>query len=94
MKIYVTKEHIRKGAPGDCRKCPIANALSEIFDEPFEIKNGYCDDGYNGALVQFPQGSYLSHIRLPLPQICRDFISRFDNLKRCRPFTFELLLSK
>lgn len=85
MFIKITKAHIAAGYAGSCRRCPIALALNEIFDEKIKI-----EEGSHLGVVSVIFGK---NIELILPPIANDFITAFDNGgKNLLPFNFWLPL--
>lgn len=83
MKIRITRKHIEQASPGH-QKCPIAQWGHE---------NGYphCSVGSDDFIPDF---NHEDELRIKLPRIAVRFISRYDNKKPVRPFTFTLPIKK
>lgn len=75
MRIYVTAEDIRDGLPRNCHACPIYRALKRA---------GLKVTGVTRMIVDMYRGSTYR-----LPKSAIEFISRFDNGKPVKPFSFE-----
>lgn len=88
MLIHVTKRHIDQGERADCRKCPVALAISEAMGEPWEA----------GADCYWRAGMLSIYLdprpTFPLPEEAQEFILAFDAQNRddslIKPFWFEL----
>lgn len=81
MLIRVKQEHIDKGKPNNCIRCPIALAL---YDQvPFK---------YGIYVMGF--GIVIDSVTYKLPTKIKQFIEDFDKLLDVNPFEFELCLSK
>ena len=76
MRIYVTKDDIKKGESCHAGKCPIARSLKRRFKKTF-VSVG-------------PWGMMLGDAILEFPMSARHFIRRFDNNQTVRPFSFKL----
>lgn len=81
MKVKITDDHIRYGQRGNCKKCPIAIALTEM--------------GYDVRVLHSYVEFFDKHgfTEVPLPRIAQDFIERFDSYENPAPFEFDLELS-
>lgn len=77
MKIKITQEDINKGRPGSPTACPIAQGLKRMgFRRPQVCNSVHCS-GWGTLWVD-----------LPLKAL--KFVGDFDNVKRVKPFEFEL----
>jgi len=82
MKIQVTEDDILLGVQGDCKECPVANALNRIFPDAKIIS--VIDFS---AIMLLKDGSTKSY---SLPSIASDFIHNFDMGRKVYPFEFEI----
>jgi hypothetical protein len=78
--ISVTAGHIAKGRPGDCRLCPVALAVEDVFL------------GTNCWAARYTLTLYSNgqRLRVPHPGSVLKFIRAFDSAEPVEPFTFEL----
>jgi len=76
MRIYVTKDDIKKGESCHAGKCPIARSLKRRFPKTF-VSVG-------------PWGMMLRDAILELPMSVRHFIRKFDSQQKVNPFSFKL----
>lgn len=82
--ISVTQEDIKGGRPRRAAACPVALALQRELQCLFhldKVKAWASEDSL--CIID-------SHIDAPL--IVRNFVARFDEQKRVKPFSFELEL--
>lgn len=83
MKIFVTKKDIKKGKRNSFKHCPIALSLKrrkvyfEAINEGCIITDGYDDENSEAG-------------KIPLPQIAKRFIARFDTGNKVMPFSFKV----
>ena len=80
MRINVTHAHINQGRRHNCRACPIALALSDLYGD------GAADVGLCHIEVWTDWGMQ----SCLLPEIARTFIRDFDQANPVAPFTFDL----
>ena len=77
IKVDVTQEDIDHGVQSDCRKCPVARAISRAL--------GFQVEAYSTI------GIWLSDSdKVPTPAIASAFIRQFDEFKPVSPFSFDL----
>lgn len=77
MKIKVTRKHIEQGERLETRSCPIALAFKDLGWGSVQV--------YTLKVYKKKKGKkYL------LPSSAIKFITKFDEGKTVRPFTFEL----
>ena len=81
MRISVTQDHIRMGAKGVPKCCPIALAMKE---------RGFCDPSAGLVSVKFKDGESDGVYVAALPGEARKFIERFDASLDVWPFEFDL----
>jgi hypothetical protein len=80
--IRVTQKHIANGKTHDCFNCPVALALDSAGLGIVKVDK-------DGFFIDPP----LNHTRyISLPQIAKNFISRFDSGLPVKPITFKLNL--
>ena len=86
MKIGVTKHDIDNGIQNKCQLCPIALAVKRKI---------------NGEVIVFGNGISIfitdiirSYRYYKLPLKAKNFIQRFDDGKKVKPFTFEARKTK
>lgn len=78
MRIYVTKDDIKKGVPGSSGQCPIARSLQRRFG-PFDF------------VSVGPRGGLVGTRFFGLPERAQKFVSGFDRRPtRQKPFHFTL----
>jgi len=80
ITISVTKADISQGGRAMCKLCPIARAVRRI-------------EGLESAEISSTSlwpGRKATDMPIPLPEIARNFILRFDNCKPVEPFTFVM----
>ncbi len=84
IPITVTQKHIWRGQKSECDLCPIALALKAVL--PF------------ARMSVTPHSiviDYKLHNQIPLPEIARNFIRRFDaGDKMEEPFTFDIEMAQ
>lgn len=83
MKIEVTQADIDKAMPCQAYDCPIAIAMSRVFNCPI----GVCLDGLWWLASDGELGPGDSH---PLPPEAIEFALAFDEGKTVEPFTFKI----
>lgn len=76
MQIHVTAYDIMDGIRGDGRSCPIARAIVRELEEEVLILIG-------------ESSMYIRRVKYKLPDVCKDFIQRFDNGLSVNPFVFD-----
>ena len=79
MRISVTHDHIREGAKGVPKCCPIALAMQA---------GGFCDPSVGTVSVKFSSGGGKCVAQLPAEAM--RFIDRFDASRSVEPFEFDL----
>lgn len=87
--VNVTREHIAKGEPCMCSRCPVALALLAAIPAADEaivyLLDDTCGGGAEGTV--WATGGY--QLRLTLPPEVKDFILAFDGGGSASPFSFE-----
>jgi len=91
MKVKVTQYHIDNGIPCSTDSCPIAQAINELDDKDYP-KDAEGGVSVVGGEVSFDYKDFTYDI--PLPDIARDFIVKFDSDENVAPFEFELDFEK
>lgn len=77
IKINITKAHIRDGERGSECNCPIALALKDtLLTESVRVNS---------------EGIVVNGRSFKLDKKDRTFMSRFDNYKQVRPYSFSLI---
>jgi len=87
VTIGITKEHIAKGFPENCTKCPVALAICEITNHNIIPKISEVEVSWLNAKT----GSTFSSS--VLPDAAQNFIRDFDAadpIDRVQPFEFKL----
>lgn len=80
MIVWVTKEDIKMGKPGNPYSCPIAVSLNRRGKRFVKVERfNFQATRKNGDWAVFK-----------LSERCRKFIDRFDSHLRVRPFHFKL----
>lgn len=74
VEISVTAEDIANGIPGDCRFCPVAQAIRR------QVPGGF--------VHAFTDTLWTSDVTATTPQEVADFIRAFDRDEPVAPFTF------
>ena len=80
MRICVTQEDIANGIPLDSGHCPIALAVLRAC--PALNPDDIAVDQFEVEIGEFG--------RVPLPDICNDFVSTFDDGRKVVPIEFDL----
>ena len=87
MKIEVTQHDIDYGVRGEYSLCPIARAVKRKINGEVIV---FGDDiSIFTTVIIIRRYSYYK-----LPQKAKDFIKRFDEGKKVKPFTFEARKTK
>ena len=92
MKIKVTQHDIDYGVRGEYSLCPIARAVKHKINGEVMV---YGDDMsiFTTDIIR-----RYRYYKLPqnykLPQKAKDFMQRFDDGKKVKPFTFEARKTK
>ena len=87
MKIEVTQHDIDCGVRGEYSLCPIARAVKRKINGEVIV---FGDDiSIFTTMIIIRRYSYYK-----LPQKAKDFIKRFDEGKKVKPFTFEARKTK
>lgn len=81
MKIEITQHDIDYGVQGECQLCPIARAVKRKINGEVRV---FGDD-----ISIFTTDIIRRYRYYKLPQKAKDFMQRFDDGKKVRPFTFE-----
>lgn len=81
MKVEITKSLIKRGERASCVDCPVALAINKTF----KLHHASVDNGCAMAVDKNNKTIYFK-----LPKKAKNFIERFDDGKRVKPFTFEL----
>lgn len=84
MRIYVTKDDIKKGKTGIGWACPIARSLKR---RGFKWVDVDCFGITASSLAR-------QAIHSVTPKVAKVFINRFDNKLPVEPFSFDLELEK
>lgn len=84
MQIEVTETDIKEGIIKDCKRCPIANAISKAISDGIVVKVRY-------TMVDFMTIEGRRYWR-KLPELATKFISDYDLGYPVVPFTFDLNL--
>lgn len=92
MRVQVTQQHIDNGKL-DCRKCPVANALSEtpelsMYDLAVGKRQLYGRRKGTLSNVWFGDWPVIAF----LPDTAQAFVDVFDAYQEVQPFEFELEL--
>ena len=78
VTVEVTKEDIASGKKCSARACPLASAMGRSLGYPVYVsQSGWGDLGGERKLSA-------------VPEVCIQFISRFDADEKVKPFSFEL----
>jgi len=91
MKITVTAEDIAQGEPKDAIYCPVARALTRVWDRPAWVCWGtatYFADRAPDSSLEFP--TFLVSFKFDLPDQVNEFIERFDEGDTVEPFEFDI----
>lgn len=75
LKVTVTRDHIKRGKPGESEYCPIALALKGMGKRHVQVGEVCCC--WDGGTADLPLKS-------------TKFIERFDAKKPVKPFSFTL----
>ena len=86
MKIEVTQHDIDYGVRGEYSLCPIARAVKRKINGEVIV---FGDD-----ISFFTTDIIRRYSYYKLPQKAKDFIKRFDEGKKVKPFTFEARKTK
>ena len=86
MKIKVTQHDIDYGVRGEYQLCPIARAVKHKINGEVMV---YGDD-----MSIFTTDIIRRYRYYKLPQKAKDFMQRFDDGKKVKPFTFEARKTK
>ena len=81
MKIEITQHDIDNGVKGEYQLCPIARAVKRKINGEVIVLE---DD-----ISIFTTDIIRRYSYYKLPQKAKDFMQRFDDGKKVKPFTFE-----
>jgi hypothetical protein len=79
VAVEVTTGGIKLGVKESFQRCPIARALKYLKFGKVEIDGELADFTYKGVKY-----------KAALPKVAHNFITRFDNGKPVKPFTFNI----
>jgi hypothetical protein len=94
MIVKVTKEHIKNGKIGNCRKCPVALAIKEATGCRYvEVdNNSIC---YSHKKYPWRKEPYkMLHdnwVRCKMTRAVYSFVEKFDEKESVKPFKFRLM---
>lgn len=77
MMVHVTQDHIDRGRKNVAESCAIALALKDKFEENFNVVGAHIISNEKGTAFHGPR-------RID------NFIERFDNGEKVKPFSFVL----
>ncbi len=80
LKIKVTAKDIENGKRNDGARCPIARAARRVLKKVASVDGTVIEFKYDG-------NDYTDSI---LPKAASNFIARFDDKKKVKPFTFKV----
>ena len=86
MKIEITQHDIDYGVRGEYSLCPIARAVKRKIYGKVTVSGDHISIFTTDIIRRY---SYYK-----LPQKAKDFIKRFDEGKKVKPFTFEARKTK
>ena len=81
MKIEITQHDIDYGVRGEYSLCPIARAVKRKINGEVIVSGDHISIFTTDIIRKY---SYYK-----LPQKAKDFMQRFDDGKKVKPFTFE-----
>lgn len=81
MRIYVTEDDIKNGKPSKVKSCPIALALK---------RRGFRGIRVDPSWVRIDNRGFA----IPLPEVAKVFIKKFDNKEKVKQFSFYLEVKK
>jgi len=82
IKIKVTAEHIDKGKRNNCRECPVALAIKEQLNLPYDMQVGTL-----GVNIFYEKHTCTKYM---LSRAAERFINKFDGRKDVKPFNFVM----
>lgn len=82
VEVQVTELDIMLGKKGSCTQCPIAYAVKRATGRKRNVV-------VNGKYLVI-DGAYNNCQQFSLPKKARDFISKFDDGKKVKPFKFGI----
>jgi len=89
IKLKITKTNIKNGIPVNPGHCPIANSIMET------VKNAYYVRVLpSEAAIKVRNGKSVTTYRSKLPEKANNFIRKFDDSQKVKPFAFTLNLNK
>jgi hypothetical protein len=84
--ITVTAEHIARGFPEDCERCPIALAIADAFPDLTYVAVG----PEAITLQNEPPRDHSPYAEIEVPRRALEFIWDFDDGRSGEPFSFDL----
>lgn len=81
--INVTRKDIADGVRSDCQKCPISKAINRVLNSGFKAEVFLFETEFYDA-----NENKIDAVLNPDP--AREFIVRFDNKDKLKPFSFEM----
>lgn len=85
VTVHVTQKHIDEGKIGQCKRCPIALGIKEIFPA-LDVQVGK-----TAVHIDVPPAVLRDTYRYArIPKEAEDFISAFDQGVNVKPFSFPL----
>ena len=91
MKFELTEDHIRAGKQGNCSMCPVALCLRE--QAPDSVVTGIQTSTRSRSTAETWAGITVLRVRgeyYRTPPEVSSFITRFDDGKTVKPFSFEV----
>jgi hypothetical protein len=81
--VKVSARDIKLGGVSNSLSCPIARAAKRAFRKPISV-------GYKSLFILSGSGLEYERHEYPLPKKAQAFITKFDDGKTVRPFTFTM----